>query len=57
VSIETAIKMQQSGEEIKLIGLSCEILEQKSSEGIFSFVFFGNSFVNAKYGRISSNMP
>jgi hypothetical protein len=56
VSMERTIQMQQSGEEIELIEPFCEKLEQKSPKGIFSFVFFGNSFVNTKYGRISSNM-
>ena len=46
VSPETAIKMQQSGEGIKLIRPSYEKWEQKWSEPTFSFVFLGNYFVN-----------
>ena len=50
VFLETAIKMQQSGEGIKSIRPSCKKWEGKWSDGIFSFVFFTISFVYAKKG-------
>jgi hypothetical protein len=53
VSPETAIKMQHSGEVIKLIRPPCNKCEQKWLDGIFSFVFFGNSFVNTKMAGTS----
>ena len=43
--------------KIKLIRPSCEKWEQDSPEGIISFVFFENSFLNTKYVWILSNMP
>ena len=51
---ETAIKMWQSGEDGKSIWPSCLKWEQKWTGGIFSFVFFRNSFVNAKSGGHNS---
>ena len=56
VSTETAIQMQHSDEGIKLIGPSCKKLEQKWSDGQFSFVFFGNSFVFTKIGGHTTKM-
>jgi hypothetical protein len=56
VYTETAIQMQDSGEGIKLIGPSCEKQERKWSDGQFSFVFLGNSFVNAKYGGYTTQL-
>ena len=63
VYMGTAIKMQHCDEGIKLIGPSCKKLEQKWSDGQFSFVFFGKSFVFTKIGghttkmvRMSSNV-
>ena len=56
VSTETAIKMQHSDEGIKVIGPSCKKLEQKWSDGQFSFVFFGNSFVFTKIGGHTTKM-
>ena len=57
VSPETAKQMQQSGEGIMLIRPSCQKWERKWSDGIFSFVFFRISFVYAKNGGRSSEMP
>ena len=51
---ETAIQMWQSCEDGKSIWPSCLKWEQKWSGGIFSFVFFRNSFVNAKSGGHNS---
>ena len=51
---ETAIQMWQSCEDGKSIWPSCLKWEQKWSGGIFSFVFFINSFVNAKSGGHNS---
>ena len=48
VFLETTTQMQQSGEGINMILTSCKKLKQKWNDGIFSFVFFGNSFVNTK---------
>ena len=53
VFLEMATQMQQSGEGIKTILTSCKKLKQKWNDGIFSFVFFGNSFVNTKIAGTS----
>ena len=53
VFLETATQMQQSGEGIKMILTSCKKLKQKWNNGIFSFVFFWNSFVNKKIAGTS----
>jgi hypothetical protein len=53
VFLETATQMQQSGEVIRTILTSCKKLKQKWNDGIFSFVFFGNSFVNRKIAGTS----
>jgi hypothetical protein len=52
-----AIKIQQSGQGIKSIQPSCKKWEQKWSDGIFSFVFFGISFVYTENGGHSTIMP
>jgi hypothetical protein len=57
VSPETAKQMQQYGEGIMLFRPSCQKLERKWSDGIFSFVFSRISFVYAKNGGRSSKMP
>ena len=47
--------MQQSGKGIESIQPSCKKWEQKWTDGIFSFVFFGISFVNAKNGEMKKH--
>jgi hypothetical protein len=53
VFLEMTTQMQQSGEGIKMILTFCKKLKQKWNGGIFSFVFFGNSFVNSKIAGTS----
>jgi hypothetical protein len=53
VFLETATQMQQFGEGIKMILTSSKKFKQKLNDGIFSFVFFGNSFVNLKIAGTS----
>jgi hypothetical protein len=43
--------------KIMLIRPSCKKCERNCSDGIFSFVLFGISFVYAKNGGHSSKMP